>query len=217
MIRTDRWRALAGAVLGLIALTCACWPGSAAPQGHWRVLGAAAGAQAAGVPASAPPSTPQTGDRPAIAPPSADHRLDRPPSLSATQIDAILAEYHSPATGRGSVFYDLGVQYGIDPAYALGFFVVESACGTRGVARTTHSLGNIRCTPGYACVDGYRAYATWTDGIADWYMLLRTLYLDTWHLRTPAAILARYAPPGDGNDPVVYAVSVTQLVDGWSR
>ena len=46
------------------------------------------------------------------------------------------------------MFYDLGVHYGIDPAYALGFFVVESACGTRGVARTTHSLGNIRCTPG---------------------------------------------------------------------
>jgi hypothetical protein len=84
------------------------------------------------------------------------------------------------------VLYDLGVQYGIDPAFAVAFFVVESACGTRGVARTTHSLGNIRCTPGYACAAGYRAYATWAAGAADWYALLRTLYLDTWHLRTPA-------------------------------
>jgi hypothetical protein len=113
--------------------------------------------------------------------------------------------------------YDLGVQYGIDPAYALSFFVVESAAGTRGVARTTHSLGNIRCTPGYACAAGYRAYPTWADGARDWFVLIRMRYLDTWHLRTPATILPRYAPPGDGNDPAAYAASVIQLVDGWTR
>jgi len=79
---------------------------------------------------------------------------DRPPSLSAAQIDTILAAYDSPAAGLGPAFYDLGVQFGIDPAYAVGFFVVESAAGTRGVARTTPSLGNIRCTPGYTCVAG---------------------------------------------------------------
>jgi hypothetical protein len=109
------------------------------------------------------------------------------------------------------------VQSGIDPAYALSFFVVESACGTRGVARTTHSLGNIRCTPGYTCQAGYRAYSNWADGARDWYALMRTLYIDTWNLRTPAAILPRYAPPGDGNDPAAYAASVTLLVDGWTR
>jgi hypothetical protein len=115
------------------------------------------------------------------------------------------------------VFYDLGVQYSIDPAFALAFFVVESAAGTRGVARSTHSLGNIRCTPGYTCVDGYRAYPTWAAGARDWYALMRTLYIDTWNLRTPAAILPRYAPAGDGNDPAAYAATVTQLVDGWTH
>jgi hypothetical protein len=215
--RPDRWRALAGAILGVLALGWACWPGSAAPMGQWRVLGVASGAQAASVPASVPPRTPQTADRPAHAPPSADHRLDRPPSLGAAQIDTILAEYHSPAGGLGPVLYDLGVQYRIDPAFALAFFVFESAAGTRGVARTTHSLGNIRCTAGYTCVDGYRAYATWADGARDWFALIRTLYLDTWDLRTPAAILLRYAPPGDGNDPSAYAASVIQLVDSWTR
>jgi hypothetical protein len=152
-----------------------------------------------------------------VAPPSADHRLDRPPSISAAQIEAILADYGSPAAGLGSGLYDLGVQYGIDPAYALGFFVVESATGTRGVARRTHSLGNIRCTPGYACQAGYRAYPTWADGARDWFALIRSLYLDSWGLRTPSAILPRYAPPGDGNDPAAYAASVTALVDGWTR
>jgi hypothetical protein len=202
-------------MLGLLALAGACWPGSAAPPGRWRVLASNSGAQAASIPASAP--TPAPGPSPAVAPPSADHRLDRPPSISAAQIDAILTAYHSPAAGLGTVLYDLGVQFGIDPAFALAFFVIESAAGTRGVARTTRSFGNIRCTPGYACLDGYRAYATWAAGANDWFMLMRTIYLDTWHLRTPADILPRYAPPADGNDPTAYAASVIQLVDGWTR
>jgi hypothetical protein len=115
------------------------------------------------------------------------------------------------------VLYDLGVQYGIDPAFAVAFFVVESAAGTRGVARTTHSLGNIRCTPGYTCQAGYRVYSTWEAGARDWFALIRTLYLDTWDLRSPAAVLPHYAPPGDGNDPAAYAAGVIQLVDGWTH
>jgi hypothetical protein len=194
----------------------AAWPGSAAPLGRWRVLGTASGAQVASVPAAAQAPSLPSATRPAVAPPSVDHRLDRPPSLSAAQIDTILAAYHSPAAGLGTVLYDLGIQYGIDPAFALAFFVVESVCGTRGVARTTHSLGNIRCTPGYTCTDGYRAYPTWAAGAQDWFTLIRSLYVDTWQLRTPAAILPRYAPPGDGNDPAAYAATVVHLVDGWT-
>ncbi|HMA36149.1 MAG TPA: glucosaminidase domain-containing protein [Chloroflexia bacterium] len=106
--------------------------------------------------------------------------LDRAPTMSATQIDAVLAAYGSPAAGQGRTFYDLGVRSGIDPAWALAFFVVESQAGTRGVARVTRGIGNIRCTAGYACVAGYRAYVSWADSITDWYMLMRTLYLDTW-------------------------------------
>jgi hypothetical protein len=79
------------------------------------------------------------------------------------------------------------------------------------------AVGNIRCTPGYRCLDGYRASRTWAAGAADWYRLIRTLYLDTWGLRTPAPILPSYAPAGDGNDPAAYAARVTALVDGWPR
>jgi hypothetical protein len=132
---------------------------------------------------------------------------DRPPSLSAAQIDAILAAYHSPAAGLGSVFYDLGVQYRIDPAFAVAFFVVESACGTRGVARTTHSVGNIRRTPGYACLAGYRATRS---GNAE----------RGTRGRAPLAAASRptsafRVPPSA--DPAAYAASVIQLVDSWSR
>src|SRR5690242_19041073 len=78
-------------------------PSRAGAAGAWR--------------SAALPTVPRSGFRvPTLA--------DRPPSLSAAQIDAILGEYPSPALGLGPVLYDLAVQYGIDPAYALSFFVV---------------------------------------------------------------------------------------------
>ena len=39
----------------------------------------------------------------------------------------MLAQYGSPATGQGATLYDGGVQAGIDPAYGVAFFVVESS------------------------------------------------------------------------------------------
>ena len=166
-----------------------------------------------GVALPVPPPVTPTPDRPRIAGPTADHRLDRPPSVSAAGIDRVLAEYGSPAAGSGALFYDWGLHYGIDPAYALAFYIQESQAGTQGVARFTHSIGNIRVTPGYASYEGYRSYDSYAAGIADWYGLIRTLYLEGWGLTTPAAITVRYAPWGDGNNPVQYAATVCRLVD----
>src|SRR5260370_436812 len=47
------------------------------------------------------------------------------PSLSPDFINRVLAAAHSPAQGTGQALYDLSVQYGIDDAYALGFFKQE--------------------------------------------------------------------------------------------
>jgi hypothetical protein len=76
--------------------------------------------------------------------------------------------------------------------------VIESAAGTRG-ARTTHSLGNIRCPP------GYRTYPTGASAVP---------------CSTRLALLgiprsAFRVPPSAG--PAAYAASVTALVDGWIR
>ena len=99
------------------------------------------------------------------------------PTLRASFVNRVLLAYHSPAVGTGQALYDLSVRYGVDDAYALAFFMHESTFGTTGVARATRSLGNIRCTPGYQCTLGYRAYATFQAGYEDWYQLIKDGYV----------------------------------------
>jgi hypothetical protein len=137
------------------------------------------------------------------------------PTLDAAAIAHILRAYGSPAVDAAGAMYDLGVKYGIDPAYCLAFFIHESGAGTAGVARVTKSVGNIRATPGYHSYEGYRHYDTWEEGIEDWYHLIDQLYIKTWGLSTVDAIVPVYAPVSDGNDPDGYAATVKQLVAGW--
>src|SRR5690348_16651301 len=86
------------------------------------------------------------------------------PSLTGDQINSILCKAESPACGTGNDLYQLGVQYGINSAYALAFFWHESNYGLKGRAVVNHSLGNIRCTAGYRCNGGYRFYPSWQAG-----------------------------------------------------
>ena len=139
------------------------------------------------------------------------------PSLSPAFVNQVLAAAHSPAQGTGRALYDLSVRYGIDDAYALAFFQHESMFGTTGVARVTHSLGNIKCRPGSSCFQGFRAYATWEAGYADWYDLIATLYIRQWHRVTVAEIIPMYAPASDGNDVAGYIRAVEQAVDHWRK
>ncbi len=171
---------------------------------------AQAGANAAGAA--------QGGDRPLTVPDAAaapPYQVDTAPTITVDRINAVLQEYNSPAAGTGQAFYDLGVRYGINPAVALAFFIHESAAGTKGVARVTNSVGNIRTTPGYRDYQGYRAYDSWTAGIEDFYKLIRDLYLDGWGLHTVADILPRYAPAADNNDTGAYITNVQNLIDSW--
>ena len=137
------------------------------------------------------------------------------PTISASFINRILARYHSPAVGKGQALYDGGVKYDIDPAYALAFFLEESAFGTQGVARVTHSLGNIRAVPGYPQVDGYRYYHTWEEGFDDWYRLIARQYVGQWGLSTVEQIIPVYAPGSDNNDETAYIQTVKSAVSTW--
>jgi len=138
-----------------------------------------------------------------------------PSSITVDQIRRILTRYGSPALDDAQAFYDLGAARGIDPAYCVAFFIMESAAGTQGVARTTHSIGNIRALAGQPSFEGYRQYASWREGIADWYRLIDELYVRDLGLTTVDAIVPVYAPSSDNNDPEAYIVTVKRLVAGW--
>ena len=150
-------------------------------------------------------------------------QLQRSPSISADFINLVLAAGHSPAAGTGEALYNLGVQYGIDPAYALAFFLHESSLGKTGVANATQSLGNIRCSNGYRCIDGFRAYQTWPDGYRDWYRLILygyvqgqiTIPLAGHKCTTVEQIIPVYAPASDHNDEAAYIAAIRHAVQTW--
>lgn len=154
---------------------------------------------------------------------SADDHVVGPPTITADFINHILAFYHSPAKDTGQALYADGRKYHIDPAFALAFFLHESRFGTTGVARVTKSLGNIRCSAGYQCIDGYRAYHRWEDSYQDWYQLILYGYIQgsitiplVGHVcLTVRQIIPVYAPSSDGNDVEGYIRAVEQAVSIW--
>src|SRR5579883_2251495 len=141
------------------------------------------------------------------------------PTITASFINQVLASYHSPTAGMGQDLYDLGVKYGIDPVYALAFFMHESLFGTTGEARVTLSLGNERCIPDRPCIDqdrgGYAKMNSWVDGYEQWYKLIRNLYVAQWGRVTVDQIIPKYAPSSDGNNDAAYIAAIKHAVDTW--
>ena len=138
-----------------------------------------------------------------------------PPTVSSTFINQVLASYHSPAAGKGQALFGDGVKYGVDPVFALAFFMHESSFGTTGVAQFTLSLGNLRCITAYACYHGFSSFPTWEAGFDAWYLLIRDVYVDTWHLSTVEQIIPTYAPASDHNNVAAYINTVEGAVDTW--
>ncbi len=146
----------------------------------------------------------------------------RAPTISADLINLILAQAGSPAAGQGQFFYDLGVKYTIDPAFALAFYKHESGFGTQGIARESLSIGNIRCAVNTMCItaqgsryfcaqdpcEGFRAYSSWQESIEDWYQLIAGPDYARRGLITVALILPKYAPSADKNDEALYISSI---------
>jgi hypothetical protein len=141
------------------------------------------------------------------------------PTITVDFINQVLASYNSPAAGKGQALYDLGVKYGVDPSYALAFFLHESTMGTTGEARKTLSLGNLRCIPARPCIDqnrgGYAQMYSWEDGFEQWYKLIRNLYVTRWGLVTVDQIIPVYAPSSDHNDVNGYTGALKHYVNTW--
>ncbi len=148
------------------------------------------------------------------------------PSINADFINRVLSNASSPAAGRGQALYDLGVKYGIDPAFALAFFQHESSFGKAGEASSTLSLGNLRCIPDASCVNTsgqacqanqscYASFPTWDAGFEAWYKLIRNLYVAVWGLTTVDQIIPKYAPNADHNDEAGYIAALKSELDAW--
>jgi hypothetical protein len=137
------------------------------------------------------------------------------PTISAAFINEVLSAYNSPAAGTGQDLYNLGVKYGIDPAFALAFFMHESTFGKYGMATETLSLGNLRCIPNYPCINGYAGFSSWQQGYEEWYKLIRNLYVAVWGKTTVAEIIPTYAPSSDNNNVQGYINSVEHAIDTW--
>ncbi len=146
---------------------------------------------------------------------SASHRVQGPPTVTASFINRVLARAGSPAQGIGQVMVQEGIKYGIDPVYALAFFHHESSFGLAGVARSTHSIGNIRCTQGYSCdpTGGYRSYSSYTLALDDWYLLIKVYIAHG--LNTVETIIPVYAPNADNNNEAAYIANVNADVALW--
>jgi hypothetical protein len=173
--------------------------------------------------APAPASAPAVDAQPAASPATAGGMaILGPPTVTPELINRVLAEYRSPAIGTGQAIYDRGVQYGIDPAFLLAFFIHESSAGSNpkwaGIkpdGSTTHNVGNIVCTPGWRCHGRFRDYPSWDAGIEDWYTLMKTLYVEQWGRSTVETIIPKYAPASDNNNEAAYIQQVRRMVSTW--
>ena len=141
-----------------------------------------------------------------------------PPTISLNVFRDYLREMGSPALSEAEAMYQTAIEEGGDPAVALAFFEHESSGGRAGVAVQTHSIGNIRCTPGYACTGtqgngSFRSYATWADGVRDWVRLLKSYKAGGWKAITLEQIIPHYAPQADHNNESAYIAGVKATVD----
>jgi Mannosyl-glycoprotein endo-beta-N-acetylglucosaminidase len=159
----------------------------------------------------------------AMSAPAGEHSLIGPPTISAEDVEAVLREYNSPAAGSGRAWIALGQQYGIDPAYALAFFIHESTAGTnpgwaglKAGGGSTHNIGNIICAGYPTCYGRFRDYASWDEGIEDWYKLIAQEYIQGRSAQTVEQIIPIYAPAFENNVDA-YVNAVVGMVDGWRR
>lgn len=135
------------------------------------------------------------------------------PSVSAAFMNQVLQQAGSPARGLGQTLYELGMQYHIDSVYALAFFHHESEYGRVGMATVTHSLGNIVCTQGWTCIQGFRSYPSWQAGARDWFVLIASYV--TSGRTTLTAVLTLYSPSAAGNNTQAYIDAVRHDVRQW--
>ncbi len=163
--------------------------------------------------------------------PLSEMPITGPPTISNETIKRILESASSPAVIAYQAFYDFGVQYDIDPAFALAFFRHESNYGTSNnwvgkpsicLPNSSNNIGNIKytqsCTNNYGATNckGFCHYPTWEKGIEAWYSLIKNSnHYVAGGRETIAEILPVYAPSSDNNNIPEYITAVSDSVSSY--
>ena len=147
------------------------------------------------------------------------------PRISRETFCRVLREAGSPAASECEAGYDAVAGQGVDPTFALAVFKHESNYGKAGICATygTRNPGNTRSSrTGVGEViqterGRFVRYPTWVEGWRDLaYRLVDPTFVYAREgRRTIRAIIERWAPPSDGNDPNAYVRAVVEAMNAW--
>ena len=128
-------------------------------------------------------------------------RLPQNP-ISAAKIDAELMRMNSPLAGKGDFVLRIAKAYNVDPAFFLAVARKESQGGTKGLARKTKNMCNVRWTQksNYPQLNEFNVYPSWEKGVVGFfYQISRgNYYLRAGNYRVDG-IIRKYAPSNENN------------------
>ncbi|HLW01716.1 MAG TPA: hypothetical protein VKT82_23870 [Ktedonobacterales bacterium] len=151
---------------------------------------------------------------PVPAKPAADSIFQHP-TISVVEVSRVLQSVNSPILPYAGDVYAYGIQYGIDPVFALAFWMKESREASDGsVAAVDHNPGYTEGLGTDTRVGRWAYWATWPEGIAGWYRYMRVFFIDGLGLTTVESILPIYAPSTENNTSG-YIAFVLQKVADW--
>lgn len=140
--------------------------------------------------------------------------IARSPSISIVEVERVLARVNSPMLPYAGDIYAYGVQYGIDPVFALAFWMKESREASDGsVAAVDHNPGYTQGLNSDPHCGRWACWPTWPEGIQGWFRYMRVYFVDRGRT-TVEVILPIYAPPTENNT-TGYIASVLNWVYQW--
>jgi hypothetical protein len=137
------------------------------------------------------------------------------PTITVVEVERVLESVNSPILPYAGDVYAYGIQYGIDPVFALAFWMKESREASDGsVAAVDHNPGYTEGLGSDNRCGRWACWATWPEGIAGWYHYMRVFFIDGLGITTVESILPIYAPSTENNT-TGYIAFVLQKVADW--
>jgi|GEM_PF-1992190 len=184
-----RWRSMRVSLFA--AIVCLALVGTGLVEGLApRVFGF--GNQLLGLAPEPPTPTP-------IPPPPPTGLIARSPTVTIPEIERVLGRVNSPILPYAGDVYAYGLQYGIDPVFALAFWMKESREASDGsVAAVDHNPGYTEGLASDQRCGRWACWPTWPEGIAGWFHYMRVFFVNR-GLDTVEQILPIYAPSSENN------------------